>query len=143
MFFGTGTTLGFRVGFGPEGVPDSMVLGYRRKEISVIPLGITRATDTEPEKAHYPSVVASIDTTVRASTADSTGLKTKQFFATGQAADALARNPVVAAASQSRAASALLIDDMTEEQRRIGVRRQNQIHVELYEKVVVDIGKFL
>jgi hypothetical protein len=123
------------VGFGPEGVPDSLVLGYRRKEISVIPLGVTPATTAEPEKAHYPSVLASIDTTARASTAASTGLKIKQFFATGQAADALARNPAVTAAFQSRATSALLIDDLSEEQRRVLAASQRSAQTEVDKRI--------
>jgi hypothetical protein len=137
MFFGTGTTLGFRVGFGPEGVPDSLVLGYKRKEISVIPLGITPPTATEPEKAHYPSVLASIDTTARASTAGTTGLKTKQFFATGQAADALARNPIVTAAFQSRATSALLIDELTPDQRQVLATGQQSAQKEVDRRIDV------
>lgn len=116
MFFGTGTTLGFKVGFGPEGVPDSLVLGYKRKEISVIPLGITKV-EGQPDKAVYPSVLASIDTTSTMTGMKDTGLANKQFFATGQAADALAKNPLIQNAFKEKAAATLLLDDLTPEQK--------------------------
>jgi len=84
-FFGTTTTIGLKVGFDPTaGTPDSLVFGFKRKEISVIPLG------TDGGKLHYPSVLAAIDTTVGTSTLQSTGLTISQYFATGQAANILA-----------------------------------------------------
>lgn len=110
MFFGTGTTLGFRVGFDPNGVPDSLVLGYKRKEASVIPLGA--GTNG---KAVYPSVLASIDNTSTMTVLGRTGLATKQFFATGQAAEALATNKTIQAAFQEKAAASLL-DSLTQDQ---------------------------
>jgi hypothetical protein len=115
MFFGTGTTLGFKVGFGAEGTPDSLVLGYKRKEISVIPLGVTRDEKTGKEKAHYPSVLASIDTTSRMTDVPTAGLATKQFFATGRAADILANNPNITKAFKVKSAASLL-DSLTTEQ---------------------------
>jgi hypothetical protein len=123
MFFGTGTTLGFKVGFSPEGAPDSVVLGYRRKEISVIPLGIIPpqpATATTPAvdgKAIYPSVLASIDTTSTMTVMNQTGLATKQFFATGRAAEALAQNPAVTIAFQAKSTASLL-DGLTDDQNK-------------------------
>ena len=84
-FFGTTTTIGLKVGFDPTaGTPDSLVFGFKRKELSVIPLG------TDGGKLHYPSVLASIDTTVGATTLQDTGLTISQYFATGQAANVLA-----------------------------------------------------
>jgi hypothetical protein len=115
MFFGTGTTLGFKVGFNTEGTPDSLVLGYKRKEISVIPLGVTPPTATEKEKAVYPSVLASIDTTSKMSNVATSGLASKQFFATGRAADALAKNPSITRAFQAKSAVSLL-ESLTREQ---------------------------
>lgn len=115
MFFGTGTTLGFKVGFGAEGAPDSLVLGYKRKEISVIPLGITRDKATGEEKAHYPSVLASIDTTSKMTDAPTAGLASKQFFATGRAADILANNPNISKAFRVKSAASLL-DSLTKDQ---------------------------
>jgi len=84
-FFGTTTTIGLKVGFDPTaGTPDSLVFGFKRKELSVIPLG------TDGGKLHYPSVLASIDTTVADGALKDTGLTIAQYFATGQAANVLA-----------------------------------------------------
>src|SRR5712671_1370068 len=38
-FFGTSTTTGAKIGFTGDGPPDSFVFGYRRKEMSYLPLG--------------------------------------------------------------------------------------------------------
>ncbi len=87
-FFGTGTTIGLKVGFGPQGVPDSLTFGYKRFEASLIPLGTTEVKGRKVDV--YPSVVGSVDTVTNASTLPATGLTSAQFFATGQAAEALA-----------------------------------------------------
>ncbi len=88
-FFGTGTTLGLKVGFGETGAPDSMTFGYKRQEFSYIPLGAnhTAAGDVDV----YPSVLAAIDSTTQSGSLQQAGLRTQQFFATGLAADALAQ----------------------------------------------------
>src|SRR5258706_5275284 len=83
-FFGTTTTVGLKVGFDATGSPDSLIFGFKRKELSVIPLG------SEGGKRIYPSVLASIDTTVGTSTLRDTGLTIAQYFATGKAAEMLA-----------------------------------------------------
>jgi hypothetical protein len=88
-FFGTTTAIGLKVGFDPTtSLPDSLVLGFKRKELSVIPLG------TDGGKLRYPSVIASIDTTVGATSLQDTGLTISQYFATGQAANVLAGSNV-------------------------------------------------
>lgn len=121
MFFGTETSIGLKVGFGTNGTPDSLLFGYRRKEASVIPLGERKVEESGPngqkvEKtvAVYPSVLASINMNVDAKTAADTGLTTKQFFATGQAAIALGTNEEIAVAFRAqaiRAAKSGLTDD--------------------------------
>src|SRR5471032_100377 len=83
-FFGTTTTVGLKVGFDDTGNPDSLVFGFKRKELSVIPLG------SDGTKRVYPSVLASVDTTVGSSTLKDTGLTISQYFATGKAAEMLA-----------------------------------------------------
>jgi len=82
MFFGTTTTTGFKVGF-TSNVPDSVLFGFKRKEFSFIPLGTHEGVDV------YPAVLAAIDTTAGTSTVQETGLVTRQFFATGSAAEVL------------------------------------------------------
>jgi hypothetical protein len=91
MFFGTGTTVGLKVGFGTSGAPDSLNFGYRRLEFSLIHLGRQIVAGGALVDV-YPSVLASIDTTSNATSAADTGLHVQQFFATGQAADALAQS---------------------------------------------------
>jgi hypothetical protein len=98
MFFGTGTTLGVKIGFTTT-VPDSFVFGYKRKEISVIPLGSYTAGG-KTVKA-YPSVIGVFGANVNAKTVSDTGLGIEQFFATGTAANALADNPAMKSSFQS------------------------------------------
>ena len=96
VFFGTTTTLGLKVGFSTGGTPDSLVFGYNRKEISFIPLGSQTTNGVTTDV--YPSVLASIDTTTTTTSLQDTGLTSKQFVATGQAAETLAQNPSVTSA---------------------------------------------
>jgi hypothetical protein len=92
MFFGTNTNVGMRVGF-TQTAPDSFSFGYKRQEVSVIPLAeIEAAKDGRPAKHHYPSVLASIDTTGSGESAKKGGFNIVQFFATGSAAKKLAKN---------------------------------------------------
>lgn len=88
MFFGTSTATGISVGT-TSNVVDSFVFGFKRKELSVIPL----VKKTGVENYIYPSVLASIDTTgeLDKSKADSTTLTNNQVFATGEAACHMAK----------------------------------------------------
>ena len=49
MFFGTTTSIGFKVDIGPNFVPKGLLLGFRRKEYSVVPLA-TDAKTKDGEK---------------------------------------------------------------------------------------------
>lgn len=89
--FGTTTSLGLKVGFGAQPYPDSFIFGYKRKEMSWIP--VTSATDDATQKhvSITPSVLAVIDSTIATkASAAGTGLTLRQFFATGAPADGLA-----------------------------------------------------
>jgi len=88
MFFGTNSTVGFKLGF-TDTAPTSITLGYKRQELSIIPLReeADRNTTT-PDK--YASVLASIDLSAKSATLPSGGIQLGQFFATGSAADSLA-----------------------------------------------------
>ena len=106
MFFGTATSTGLKVDFAENGVPNGILFGYRRKEVSFIPVGTHKGVDT------YASVIGSIDTTGKvgirnAAQGDAAGanLKSEQFFATGRAAEALA--PELVTAFQLRAKEAV------------------------------------
>src|SRR5262249_7580622 len=101
MFFGTETTVGIKVGFGTNTLPHTLLCGYRRKEASVIPLGEIK--ENGKTTAVYPSVLASIDMNTNTTSPNEAGITSKQFFATGQAAVALANNEAVAAAFRARA----------------------------------------
>jgi hypothetical protein len=94
VFFGTTTAIGFKIGVGPDNIPDSFNFGYKRKEFSYIPLAEVPKTGNEEQAYVYPSVLASVDTTTLASAPETahSGLTSRQFFATGLAAEALAAN---------------------------------------------------
>ena len=105
MFFGTTTTVGLKIGF-TTALPDSVTLGYKRKEYSHIPLG---EKVSNGKKAHvYPSVLAAIDLSGTARAAETSGLTTLQFFATGEAARLLADDPKVSNVFKSAAREAVL-----------------------------------
>lgn len=104
MFFGTSTTTGLKVSFGTD-LPDSLTFGYKRKEFSYIPVGHT--TDASGNQIDtYPSVIASLDTRADALSPADTGLATKQFFATGAAADRLAQEATIRSAFSTEATTA-------------------------------------
>ena len=88
MVFGTTTSIALRVGFGPAApLPDSISLGYKRREASVIP--VLEAAPGVP--ARYAPTLASIDMgTTTSKGLPSTTLGVRQFFATGNAARNLA-----------------------------------------------------
>jgi len=115
MFFGTTTTTGLKVGFSGN-LPDSFVLGYKRKELSFIPLG-----HDQSGKDAYPSVLATIDTTAHAGPDRTAGLQSGQFFATGEAADAYAKDPEIRAMFKNAATDAFQVynESVTEQQKEV------------------------
>jgi hypothetical protein len=107
-FFGTTTTIGLKVGFDETG-PNALVLGFKRRELSIIPLGMN-----DKKERVYPSVLASIDTTVSTKDFQDAGLSINQYFATGAAAEALAGSKNIQnifGAAAANAASATLTPD--------------------------------
>ena len=87
MFFGTTTNIGLKLAFAAkQPVPTSVNFGYKRKEASFIPIG------KQDGKDHYPSVIGSIDNTNLAKDRGGADLNVVQFFATGAAADSLAKD---------------------------------------------------
>jgi len=102
MFFGTSTTSGLKIGFTPNALlPDSFVFGWRRKEFSLVPLSVASDDEncsgtskiTKGEK-FYPATLASVNSTRDVPPANPGGTKIsdQQYFATGEAAVALARS---------------------------------------------------
>lgn len=85
MFFGTSTTLGVKIGYEAGGSTSTFTLGYKRKELSVIPV----------TQGIFPSVLATLQTDINAATANTTSFGAGQLFATGSAATDLARRKEV------------------------------------------------
>jgi hypothetical protein len=99
MFFGSGTTFGLKLGFSQSAL-DGFTLGYKRKEVSVIP---HRNQDND-----FPSVMASIDTGVATGiNPGNTKVDIRQFFATGTAAEALANDTNIQTIFKDNAKGAL------------------------------------
>lgn len=92
-FFGTDTSFGLKVGLALEngGMPDSLSLGYKRKEVAFVPLIEQAGTGSEVSVA-LPSLIstAGFENTI---TGGDSSLLLRQFFATGNAANYLAAIP--------------------------------------------------
>ncbi len=125
-FFGTTTTIGLKVGFDAAStMPNSLIFGFKRKEISVIPLG------ADGSRRVFPSVLASVDTTVGTTTLANTGLTISQYFATGRAAESLARNnPTVQAAFAAITRNAVLATLTPDQQKQAQTDAANAIQAQ-------------
>lgn len=93
MMFGTSTSIGFS--FGTVDSAPSFSLGYKRKEMSIIPLvkvadeGDSNSDSDSDSAKVYPAVFASIDSTISSS---KRAFEKKQMFASGKAAVKLAQD---------------------------------------------------
>ncbi|WP_257325739.1 hypothetical protein [Pseudoalteromonas rhizosphaerae] len=89
-FFGTDMSFGLKVGLAVEngGMPDSLSLGYKRKESTFVPLIEKSVSNNEVEVA-LPSLISTSGFENQISSSDSS-LLLRQFFATGNAANYLA-----------------------------------------------------
>ncbi len=97
MFFGSSTTVGLKIGYEAGGSTSTFTLGYKRKELSVIPVNAGR----------FPSVLATLQTDVDARSATDSRFGAGQLFATGAAATALAARPEVRDVFLTKADAAL------------------------------------
>jgi hypothetical protein len=119
VFFGTTTSLGLKVSWsgmsGPS--PDSLHLGYKRKELAWAPVSMeveelddgdtadqNGEDDTGKKQWHMrvPSLLATIDASGDAKTTDRAEFDWLQYFATGRSASALALRQEVRQAMLSR-----------------------------------------
>jgi hypothetical protein len=93
-FFGTKTTFGFTTSFAAERgySPDSISLGYKRKEFAYVP--IRQNGNTGSETLSIPSMLATAGTSSSAGV-NKSGFSVSQFYATGQAANYLAAHPII------------------------------------------------
>jgi hypothetical protein len=99
IVFGTGTTLGLKIGY-EAGKAVNLVLGHRRREAAFIPLDGEWTENCKP--GGVPSVFASYRTGAEASGADAK-IRLMQVFGTGGAAEQLAdkfKNMLEVAAEQ-------------------------------------------
>lgn len=92
VLFRTGANVGLKVVFSGN-VPESFTFGYKRKELSFIPLvRINESAESEAVKDVYGSVLAFISVNASASSPTDTSTGISQFFATGVAAEQLAKS---------------------------------------------------
>lgn len=107
MLFGTTNTLGLKAGFDPaSGLPSSIVFGYKRKEMSVIPFHTPQEGDKNKESV-YASTLASIDLNSGVKSFADSGVRIVQFLATGQAAKNLAGQDIIREVYKAKASDAV------------------------------------
>lgn len=104
MVFATGTTTGLKLGFA-EGspVPNSLTIGYRRKEAALVPVEENRLgtsvlgslSNDVSVTGTPPTAGASTPGTQTTGSGTSVGFGVEQFFATGKAAENLAGKPEI------------------------------------------------
>jgi hypothetical protein len=117
-FFGTSTTVGLKLGYSNDPYPDSFVLGYKRKEFSVLPLGSGTDAKGNPTDI-YPSVLATIEANINTVGIQNASFDESQFFATGAAAETLASNPAVSKAFNAIVANAAANSLSSEQQAQV------------------------
>lgn len=103
--FATTTTLGLAVSWDATYVPTAVALGYKRKELAVVPLKNPLETDasgagvtTDEKRWTLASLIATADSGATTGGPSGTGVIVGQTFATGQAATFLACHPAIRAA---------------------------------------------
>lgn len=106
MFVGTSTNLGLKVGF-LANAPDSVNLGYKRKEVSVIPFHEASPKPGSNEQDRYASVLTSVHMGTRVGTITGTGVGVRQLISTGVAAQNLAAHPKVRDLFQNQVVNAI------------------------------------
>ncbi|WHZ15011.1 MAG: hypothetical protein OJF52_001852 [Nitrospira sp.] len=92
-FFGTDTNFGLHVEWGGSELPRSVALGFKRKELSYVPLVETEASDKRT--VSLASLIATANFASDVKSPQEAGLEIGQTFATGAAATLLAGHPEV------------------------------------------------
>ena len=94
-YFGTKTIFGFTTSFAGESIatalPESIVLGYKRKELAYVPI---MSKENDKTKHYIPSMIAASGTSSKAGITK-TGFAVSQFYATGLSANYLAAHPII------------------------------------------------
>lgn len=105
VFFGTDTAFGVKVAWsGMTGqYPDTAKIGYNRKELALVPVAMKEEKgQTKPFKMKIPSLLATLDSGVKAGGAANLDVTYIQYFATGNAATLLAMQKDVRMAMLAR-----------------------------------------
>jgi hypothetical protein len=104
FIFGTDTSFGLKVAWSgiTAHLPDTVKLGFNRKEFALAPVTASQIPDTTESKVRMPSFLATIDNSTRLGEMANTKIKHLQYFATGKAADFMARRYDVRKAMISR-----------------------------------------
>jgi hypothetical protein len=128
MYFGTGTNFGLKATFSASA--PSFNLGYKRQEFSLIPIGMgtksattvskfdaSKAAKKAPKPVDqsqdiYVPVLAAFDLNIANKSFAGTGAGVSQFFATGDAAENLAKRPDIQATFRKVAKKALKIREI-------------------------------
>jgi hypothetical protein len=133
-FFGTDTSFAVKITFGLEtgGYPDSLSLGYKRKEMAFVPIMESRAGDAS--KVGLPSLIATADLDTASSDVANTDIQYKQFYATGVAASYLAAQPEI-----REVLGAKIMDD-AKVQNRLAARERFQSQRDLSNKITASFG---
>ena len=93
FLFGTDTSFGLKVAWSgiTAQVPDTVRLGFNRKEFAMAPVTIEPNDETEAYyRVKMPSFLATIDNSTRLGEMRDSGIKHLQYFATGKAANKIA-----------------------------------------------------
>jgi hypothetical protein len=106
FIFGTDTQFGLKLGWNGIGgpYPDTLKIGFNRKEFAYAPVTLTRDSSGNPNKPHLvemPSFLATVDNDAHGG--GDASVNWIQYFATGEAANQLARQDTVRAAMLKRA----------------------------------------
>ncbi len=93
FLFGTDTSFGLKVAWSgmTAQAPDTIRLGFNRKEFALAPMTTIRHDDPNNISVKMPSFLAIIDNSTELGKVTGTRIKHLQYFATGKAADFMAR----------------------------------------------------
>lgn len=124
FLFGTDTSLGLKLAWSglTAQVPDTVRLGYNRKELAWAPVFVAKDPKCEktgdPYRVDIPSFLATMDSSATAKGLEATDLDHLQYFATGRAATKLARQPAIREAMLKRLdpAAAARLDEFRKRQ---------------------------
>ncbi len=95
FIFATDTSFGLKVAWSGATAqfPDTIKFGYNRKEFALAPVTIRKDANAKfPYQVRMPSFLATVDNSAELRLASKGDVKHIQYFATGKAADAMARH---------------------------------------------------